>query len=614
MLIYALVAGVLFGLYFSLVGIGLNLVFGVMRIVNLAHGDFLMLGAFVAFGVVTLAGIDPLFAVPLAFVIFVLVGLLLYWVLVPRLQGSVNPEMLSIILFFGLSQVIEAVTTIFFGTSERSIQSRALGTVFSTIKIKLFGGKPGASGPIQIFGQGFPAAWVIAAVTSLIAIALVYVYLYRTRLGTLTRAVMSRRDEALGDRHRCRSRLGRGLRHRAGACGGGRRVRALHVRIGDAGVRRRCDRHLVRHRGAGLARQSPGHRARRRGLWRLLHAGADLSQFMGRSFALCAPDLHPAAASERPARKAGARCLAPSNTRCSSSLPLIAVFAVLPGVYQNHLLLFNFVIFLILAQGVNIIYGFTGYLPFGYVGFFGAGAYGFAILVMHYQAPAPLAVLAGGAGRRRAGAVADAAVAAVRRLFRHRQSRGIAGGAALRRQSGAGEHHARAVRRLAHRHLQSDAGLCRRAGRAGADARRRRVPEELPLRPGAAGGAGRCGLSASMAGVDVVRMRVIAWLASALVAGLAGGVYAWYVSVFYPDNVFSGDFSIFAIVFALFGGVATITGPIVGVIILYGIYNLIGFTTPQYFQLIYGLLIMGLVLFLPAGLVSLATRRGWHVP
>ena len=100
MLVYALVAGVLFGLYFSLVGIGLNLVFGVMRIVNLAHGDFLMLGAFVAFGVVALAGIDPLFAVPLAFVLFVLVGLLLYWVLVPRLQGSVNPEMLSIILFF----------------------------------------------------------------------------------------------------------------------------------------------------------------------------------------------------------------------------------------------------------------------------------------------------------------------------------------------------------------------------------------------------------------------------------------------------------------------------------------------------------------------------------
>src|SRR5690349_6861290 len=122
MFIYALVAGVLFGLYFSLVGIGLNLVFGVMRIVNLAHGDVLMLGAFIALGVVAMAGIDPLFAAPIAFMVFLLAGFLLYWVLVPRLQGSSNPEMLSIILFFGLSQVIEALTTIFAGTSERSIQ------------------------------------------------------------------------------------------------------------------------------------------------------------------------------------------------------------------------------------------------------------------------------------------------------------------------------------------------------------------------------------------------------------------------------------------------------------------------------------------------------------
>src|ERR1700747_3036384 len=169
MLTYALVAGVLFGLYFSLVGIGLNLVFGVMRIVNLAHGDVLMLGAFIALGVVTLAGIDPLFAVPLAFVVFVIAGLLLYWVLVPRLQGSVNPEMLSIILFFGLSQVIDAITTIFSGTSEHSIQSRLLGTVFTTIKVKWFGGTPGRGGPIQILGPSFPAPWGMAAAASLVA-------------------------------------------------------------------------------------------------------------------------------------------------------------------------------------------------------------------------------------------------------------------------------------------------------------------------------------------------------------------------------------------------------------------------------------------------------------
>jgi branched-chain amino acid transport system permease protein len=121
-------------------------------------------------------------------------------------------------------------------------------------------------------------------------------------------------------------------------------------------------------------------------------------------------------------------------------------------------------------------------------------------------------------------------------------------------------------------------------------------------------------ISAAMAGINVVRERVIAWLLSALIAGLVGGVFAWRISTFYPETAFSGEVSIFAIVFALFGGTATIVGPILGVVILYGIYNAIGISTPQYFQLIYGLLIMGLVLFLPNGLTSLLRRWGIDVP
>jgi branched-chain amino acid transport system permease protein len=295
------------------------------------------------------------------------------------------------------------------------------------------------------------------------------------------------------------------------------------------------------------------------------------------------------------------------------AVPLLVVMALLPLGYSNHLLLFNFVIFFILAQGVNVIYGFTGYLPFGYVGFFGAGAYGFAIMVMHMNAPAPLAVLVGGI------------VAVLLGLLL----------TPLLRLSGAYFSIANLAAALAVLHLVANPALeSITKGPYG-------VSLNGTFNPGLAytgaiiilaltlaivvflknSGFGLAlqavredSVSASMAGVSVVKMRVIAWLASALVAGLAGGVFAWYVSVFYPDNVFSADFSIFAIVFALFGGVATIIGPLIGVIILYGIYNLIGFTTPQYFQLIYGLLIMVLVLFLPAGLVSLAARRGWHVP
>jgi branched-chain amino acid transport system permease protein len=167
-----------------------------MRIVNLAHGDFLMLGAFVAFWLYTLTGIDPLYAVLISFVVFLAVGLVLYPLLVPRLQKSKDPEMLSIILFFGLSQVIEACVTIAFGTSERSIPSIQLGSSVFAAMARVFGTDPDP-GPVSVLGQSFPSPWVVSAVVSVIAIGLVYVYLYRTRLGTLTRAVMSRRDEAL---------------------------------------------------------------------------------------------------------------------------------------------------------------------------------------------------------------------------------------------------------------------------------------------------------------------------------------------------------------------------------------------------------------------------------
>ncbi len=294
-------------------------------------------------------------------------------------------------------------------------------------------------------------------------------------------------------------------------------------------------------------------------------------------------------------------------------VPLVALFAIAPSVYSNHLLLFNFMVFLMLAQGVNVIYGFTGYLPFGYVGFFGAGAYGFSLMVMHLHAP-PLVALAVGAAAalalgllltplfRLSGAyfsIANLAAAlAVLQVVSNPNLESITKGPYGISLSGVFDPifaYATALTILAATLFlviylrNSRFGMALQA-----------IREDS--------------ISAAMAGINVVRERVIAWLLSALIAGLAGGVFAWYVSVFYPETVFSGEFTIFAIVFALFGGTATVLGPIFGVLILYGIYNAVGISTPQYFQLIYGVLIMGLVLFLPNGLVSLFRRRGIDVP
>jgi branched-chain amino acid transport system permease protein len=294
-------------------------------------------------------------------------------------------------------------------------------------------------------------------------------------------------------------------------------------------------------------------------------------------------------------------------------LPVVATFALLPSVYGNQLLLFNFIIFIVLAQGVNVIYGFTGYLPFGYVGFFGAGAYGFSLMVLHLQAPPFLAIAVGAAAAlvlalvltplfRLSGAyfsIANLAAAlAVLQVVANPNLEDYTRGPYGISLSGIFNPplaYAIAVAILAAtlfiviflRH--SKFGLALQA-----------IREDT--------------ISAGMAGINVVRERVIAWLLSALIAGLAGSVFAWYASVFYPETVFSGEYTIFAIVFALFGGTATVVGPILGVVILYGIYNAVGISTPQYFQLIYGALIIGLVLFLPNGLVSILRRWGIDVP
>ena len=294
--------------------------------------------------------------------------------------------------------------------------------------------------------------------------------------------------------------------------------------------------------------------------------------------------------------------------------PVTLAMALAPLGYSNQLLLFNVVMFLALAQGLNISYGFTGYLPFGYVGFFGTGAYGFAIAVLQLHLPPALGmVLAAFASvalgllltplLRLSGAyfaIANlAASQAVYQVVSNPDLQWLTNGpygitlgpASYAPRTSYGV----AVAVLAFALVLVALLRNSRFGLA------LQAIKDDPV-------------SAASAGVPVVRLRTAAWLLSALVAGLVGGAYAWVVGTFYPESVFDLGISIFAVVFTLFGGAATLVGPVLGVAILYGLYNTIGISVPQYFQFIYGSLIVGLVLFLPNGLVSLLTRRGVRVP
>ena len=292
---------------------------------------------------------------------------------------------------------------------------------------------------------------------------------------------------------------------------------------------------------------------------------------------------------------------------------VVIVMGVIRGVYANELMLFNFIVYLALAQGLNIIYGFTGYLPFGYVGFYGAGAYGFSLVVMHLHAPALLGMAAAAAAAlvlavillpllRLSGAyfaiASLAAAQAVYEIVANPDLQDITKGPYGVSLSGVFAPAFSYYTALAVLAFALLLVVWLRNSRFGMSLQAIR---DEPI-------------SAAMAGVSVVRGRTIAWLLSALVAGLVGGVFAWHISVFYPDTAFDLSVSIFATVFLLFGGATTLSGPLLGVFILYGIYNVIGIAVPQYFQFTYGALIVLLVLFLPNGLVSLLTSRGIRVP
>ncbi|WP_338055141.1 branched-chain amino acid ABC transporter permease [Sulfobacillus harzensis] len=177
-LAYSIIGGILFGFFYALLGLGLNLVFGVLKMVNLAHGDFVMLGAYGAYVAYSTSHINPLITILAEIVAFGIVGMALYYGIVPRLLKSQDPEMLSLILFFGVSQAIEALATLAFGQNTQTMNPNVFG-----------------NHPLVIFGQQFETAWWVSVLVSAVALALLYLFLYRSKLGRATRAVMGNREE-----------------------------------------------------------------------------------------------------------------------------------------------------------------------------------------------------------------------------------------------------------------------------------------------------------------------------------------------------------------------------------------------------------------------------------
>ena len=175
------VTGLLVGGVYALMSIGLALIFGVMRVVNFAQGDFMMLGMYLAFFLATGLGVDPLLGALVVIPPFYLLGVVVHRVLLARATGGGDPQRLmdtQLILTLGLSLIITNATTMVLTPMPRGIKTGYATQAFTV-------------GPV-LLNQARSYAFLMALALA----AVVYLFLTRTDLGKALRAAADEPDAA----------------------------------------------------------------------------------------------------------------------------------------------------------------------------------------------------------------------------------------------------------------------------------------------------------------------------------------------------------------------------------------------------------------------------------
>ncbi|MEM2103761.1 MAG: branched-chain amino acid ABC transporter permease [Candidatus Bathyarchaeia archaeon] len=199
LLMSTIVHGFILGVIYSTIAMGMSLIFGVMGIKNLAHGDFAVLGMFTAFWLFEFFKISPLLSIPIAFLLFFVIGIIITKCMFKYLIG----EMLgSIILTFGLSIFMENVMLLAWGGDYRIIPGEYGTYTF---------------GPVSVGGT-----YLMALVITIVLIALTQLFLSKTKLGIAIRAVSQDPEaaESLGISSETIRLVGGGLGIALAGCGG----------------------------------------------------------------------------------------------------------------------------------------------------------------------------------------------------------------------------------------------------------------------------------------------------------------------------------------------------------------------------------------------------------
>ena len=114
---------------------------------------------------------------------------------------------------------------------------------------------------------------------------------------------------------------------------------------------------------------------------------------------------------------------------------------------------------------------------------------------------------------------------------------------------------------------------------------------------------------AEMVGINTVHNKVLAFVLSAIIPGAVGAIYAMFTSFIDPASVFDPALNIQMIVMVLLGGAGTVWGPVLGAGIVMGLHELFWANAPEIHLILLGLLLIGIILYLPQGVLSIVSRR-----
>lgn len=174
-LVQALINGVMLGGFYGVMVLGFSIIWGVMGVINLAHGEFVMIGAYLTWILNKQFGWEPFATVIVVFPVMMLVGYLLQRILINRIIE--RPYLISLLVTYALSIIIANATKLLFSATPRIVDTS-------------FGGF------WRVGNITIPITKTVVLIAALLIMAALHLFLQRTRMGKSIRAAAQNREAA----------------------------------------------------------------------------------------------------------------------------------------------------------------------------------------------------------------------------------------------------------------------------------------------------------------------------------------------------------------------------------------------------------------------------------